>query len=99
MNKHSLSLQMAQITGLSKREAESAVNAFCKAVTKELASGGEVRLINFGTFIVSKTKPRNAYNPHTREVIHLPAHSVVRFIPGKKIKDSVCEKLHPDAQA
>lgn len=86
MNKSELSKRMAEMTGMTQRASMTAVDSFCDIVAKELAYGGQVRLMGFGSFFVCKAKERRARNPHTKEVILIPARNIIRFSPGKEIK-------------
>ena len=52
MNKTELVAAMAEKTGLSKKDAESALKAFIDTVTDELKADGKVQLVGFGTFEV-----------------------------------------------
>ncbi|PCI91449.1 hypothetical protein COB11_08410 [Candidatus Aerophobetes bacterium] len=53
MNKTQLIDAVAASTGFTKTDAEKALKGTIDAIKGELASGGEVRLIGFGTFKVS----------------------------------------------
>ncbi len=92
MNRRDLSFRIAKIAGMTKKEAKCAVDTFCTVVTEELACGGKVQLKNFGTFTTSKANLRNAHNPRTGKTVSLPARLVVKFMPGKKIKECICER-------
>ena len=50
MNKTELVAAVAEDAGISKKDAERAVNAFVNAVMDEVKGGGKVQLIGFGTF-------------------------------------------------
>ena len=54
MNKTELVAAMAEKTGLSKKDAESALKAFIDTVTDELKADGKVQLVGFGTFEVAQ---------------------------------------------
>ena len=57
MNKNDLISKVAGDTGLTKSDAANAIESVLDTITAQLASGGEVRLIGFGTFLVTR---RNA---------------------------------------
>lgn len=48
MNKAQLVASMAEKTGLSKKDAESALNSFMKSVEEALVSEEKVQLVGFG---------------------------------------------------
>ena len=54
MNKQDLVSAVADASGLTKADAGKAVEATFEAITGALKSGGEVRLVGFGTFGVAK---------------------------------------------
>lgn len=89
MNKVELASAMAEKTGESKKLMELAIRAFMESVSEELADGGSVRLIGFGSFDVVERAERKGHNPKTREEIIISAHKVPRFKAGKGLKDSV----------
>ena len=59
MTKVELIASVAAEAGMSKKDAEKAVNAALAAITEELKNGGKVSLVGFGTFDV-KERARNA---------------------------------------
>ena len=66
-----------------------AVDAVFDSIKGALASGGEVRLVGFGTFSVSKRAAREGRNPRTGETIKIAASKQVKFKPGKDLADGV----------
>lgn len=48
-----------------------------------------MKLVGFGTFMVSNRKARVGRNPQTGEEISIPARKVPVFRPGKELKDAV----------
>ena len=50
---------------------------------------GKLTLTGFGTFQVEKRKARVGRNPRTGKEIKIPATKVVKFRPGKLLKDAV----------
>ncbi|MBL4832619.1 MAG: HU family DNA-binding protein [Pseudomonas sp.] len=93
MNKSQLIEKIAHNTDITKAEAERALNAFTGAVTEELASGGDVALVGFGTFSVSARAARTGRNPKTGEPLQIAATNVPKFKAGKGLKDAVNAKL------
>lgn len=88
-NKNELVAMVAAKSGLTKVDAAKAVDAFVDSVSEELANGGEVRLVGFGTFAVAKRKATEGRNPRTGAVIKIPASKQPKFKPGKALKDQV----------
>lgn len=85
MNKAELIAQLADEAGITKTQANTALDAFVDAVTKTLKKGDKVTLVGFGTFSVSKRAARNGRNPQTGEVIKIKARKVARFKAGKEL--------------
>ena len=89
MTKADLVDKIATKTGLTKAASEKAVAAFLISVEQELVDSGKLTLTGFGTFAVETRKERVGRNPRTGQAIKIPASKVVRFRPGKTLKDSV----------
>src|SRR4028118_1011260 len=85
MNKAELITTLAEEAGITKTQANTALDAFVGAVTKTLKKGDKVTLVGFGTFSVSKRAARNGRNPQTGEVIKIKARKVARFKAGKEL--------------
>lgn len=85
MNKAELIAQLAEDAGITKTQANAALDSFVEAVTKTLKAGGKVTLVGFGTFSVSKRAARNGRNPQTGEVIKIKARKVAKFKAGKEL--------------
>ncbi len=86
MNKTELIDVIAKKTGLTKKQAKMAVDAFIDVVKGELMQGGKVRLIGFGTFEVRKRAARKGMNPRTKKPITIPARKVPAFKPSNELK-------------
>ncbi len=89
MNKSELVAAMAQEAGLKKTDAEKALKAFQEVVAGELAKGGKVQLVGFGTFEVSERGEREGRNPRTGEVMKIAASKAPKFKAGKALKDAI----------
>lgn len=89
MNKTELVEQIATKAELSRRDAESAVDAALKTIEEQLASGGEITLTGFGKFHVADRGARTGRNPQTGAPIEIKASRVPRFSAGSKLKQVV----------
>ena len=89
MNKGELVEAVAGSAGLSRADATKAVDAVLDSVQGELAKGGSVSLVGFGTFSVKARAARMGRNPRTGEAIHIAASNVPGFKAGKGLKDAV----------
>ncbi len=89
MNKLDLVTIVAEKAGITKRDAERAVNAMVESIEDALKQGERVSLVGFGTFEVRDRKPRVGRNPQTGEEIRIPAGRVPSFKAGKSLKESI----------
>lgn len=89
MNKAELVAAMADRAGISKNDAEKALNAFVEVVGGELGKGGKVQLIGFGTFETVERAARTGKNPQTGEELKIAACKAPKFKPGKALKEEV----------
>ena len=91
MNKAELIAAIAAQTGLSKKDSESAVNAFIEVVTDSLKKGQKVQIVGFGAFDVKERAERIGRNPQTKKEIKIPASKVPQFKAGKALKDAIAK--------
>lgn len=89
MTKADLVAAVASKAGLTKAEAAKAVDAVFDAVREELAKGGKVSVVGFGTFAAVRRGPKKARNIRRGGVIEVPARVVPVFRPGEKLKVAV----------
>ena len=87
MNKGELIEKIADMSGLTKKDADAAFNAFIETVQDALKKGDKIAIAGFGTFDVSKRKARTGRNPQTGEEIKIAASKSPKFKPGKSFKD------------
>ena len=89
MNKTELIAAMSEEAGLTKKDAEKALDAFIHTVGESLAAGDKVQLVGFGTFAVKERAARTGRNPQTGKEIKIAAANVPAFVSGKALKDAV----------
>jgi len=88
MNKMELADKIAEKVGISKAQAEAALNAFVETTMQTMKAGGEVTLTGFGTFSARARKGREGINPRKpEEKITIPTVVVAKFKAGKNLKD------------
>ena len=88
MNKSDLVSMIAAKSNLTKKDSESALNAFIESVQTSLKKGEKIQLVGFGTFEVRSRAARSGINPRTKETIKIPASKAPVFKAGKALKDS-----------
>lgn len=89
MNKAELVAAIAKNAGLTKVDAEKALEATMGAIEATLKAGDEVRLVGFGTFAVATRKATTGRNPRTGNEIKIPASKAPKFKAGKLLKDAL----------
>lgn len=89
MNKADLVAKVAEKAGLTKKDAEKAINALVASVQEALVKKDKVQLIGFGTFEVKDRAARTGRNPQTGEAIKIAASKAPVFKVGKALKDAV----------
>ena len=88
MNKGEL-INAVAAKGLTKKDAEVAVNAVFGAIGDALAKGEAVQVMGFGAFSVKERAAREGHNPRTGEVVKIAAAKVPTFKAGKALKEKV----------
>jgi DNA-binding protein HU-beta len=89
MNKSELVNAISESANISKAAAEKALSGMLDTITSELAKGGNVSLVGFGTFQVSERAARTGRNPQTGAEITIAASNNPTFKAGKGLKDAV----------
>jgi DNA-binding protein HU-beta len=89
MNKPELISNIAEKSGLTKKDVETVLNRFLSEVTEALSSGDKVQLIGFGTFETRKRSAREGRNPQTGASLSIPSSKVPAFKAGNKLKEAV----------
>lgn len=87
MNKSDLVAKIAEAGGITKVQAEKALNGFIGAVEGALKAGDKVSLVGFGTFSVAHRAARTGRNPQTGKEIKIAAKANGKFTPGSSLKD------------
>jgi len=89
MNKQELVTAIAEKAGITKADAEKAINAFVETTKETLAKKESIQLIGFGTFSVSERSARTGRNPQTGKEIQIAAKNVAKFKAGKALDESI----------
>ncbi len=90
MTKAELVEKMAKDAGISKVAAAAALSSLMDGITKALKKkDGKVTLVGFGTFSKVRRQARTGRNPQSGAPIKIKARNVVKFKPGKLLKDTV----------
>jgi DNA-binding protein HU-beta len=89
MNKGDMVDRIATDAGITKQQAQDALDSVIQTTSNELKNGNKVTLVGFGTFSVSKRSARKGRNPQSGAEINIPEKTVVKFKPGKDLSDYV----------
>lgn len=89
MKKVELVEAIAEKAGITKADANRALDAFVEVVKESLGKGLKIALVGFGTFATSKRAAREGRNPQTGETVKIPARTAVTFKAGSALKDAV----------
>ena len=81
--------RVASQSGLSKKDAGTAVDAVIASIEDALRSGEEVSFTGFGKFHVAQRGAREGRNPRTGESMTIAASKVPRFTAGSGLKKAV----------
>ncbi len=92
MNKGDLIDLIAEKAGISKVQANSAIDALIDGATATLKKGERVTLVGFGTFSISNRKERTGRNPQNGAPLKIAARRVVKFTSGAELKTAVNKK-------
>ena len=89
LTKATLTNEVSEKAGISKKDASKAVDATFEAIQEALQKGEKVQLIGFGSFEVRERAARTGRNPQTGAEIQIAASKTPAFKPGKVLKDAV----------
>ena len=89
MNKLEFISALAEKTGLSKKDAEKAVNGFADVITESLKKGDAVQITGFGKFIAANRAAKTGRNSSTGQPMTIAARVSPKFVPGKVLKDAL----------
>ncbi len=90
MTKRDMVVQIAEETGLIQQDVHAVIQKSLDLIVDSLAEGKNVELRNFGVFQVRERKQRIGRNPNKPEqVVPIPSCRIVKFKPGKIMKQRV----------
>lgn len=89
MNKAELVEKVSATAGLTKTQADAAINALVATLVDALKAGDKVALKGLGTFEVRERQARVGHNPITKEKIQIPASKVPAFKASTTLKKEI----------
>jgi DNA-binding protein HU-beta len=81
--------RVASKSGLSRRDAGKAVDAFLDSVQETLMQGEAVSFTGFGKFSAQQRGARQGVNPRTGEKVQIAAATVPKFSAGSALKQAL----------
>ncbi|MCI0745004.1 MAG: integration host factor subunit beta [Verrucomicrobia subdivision 3 bacterium] len=90
MTKRDIVSRISNETGMIQMDVQKVVQMTLDYISDAVAHGKKVELRNFGVFEVRTRKPRIGRNPNEPNTnVTIPQRTVVRFKPGKEMRESV----------
>lgn len=86
MIKQDLINRVSELTGDTKRAAESAVNAVIDAVTEAVSRGDRIEIKGLMVVRVTERPARTGRNPINGEAIEIPARRAATIKPAAALK-------------
>lgn len=82
MNKAAFILAVADLTGDPVPDVTRTVEAVLKVMVHTVASGEKVSITGWGTLRPEFVEARDRRNPQTNDIVAVPEHYILRFLPG-----------------
>lgn len=92
MNKQELTTNIAEKSGLTKKDAGLFLETFMEVIQESVTNDEKVQLVGFGTFEKVHRAERKGRNPKTGEEIQIEASDSVKFKVGKEFKNRINNK-------
>lgn len=89
MTKADIVTEISRATGLEKDAVLTVVEKFMEVVKDSMASGNDIFLRGFGSFVIKTRKEKTARNITANTSIKIPAHDVPTFKPAKVFLEQV----------
>lgn len=74
----------------------SVIEILFDEIMKDLKQGKSVKVFNFGTLSLKKTKPRKYYNVVHKQVMESKGYKILKFILAPKFRKKLCQHLDID---
>ena len=93
MNKKEIIDKVSKLSKVSKMNCELVFDNIFKVMSDYFIKENEsLTITNFGTFKISKRKPRNGRNIITQEKILIKSHKTITFKISNKLKEQLNKK-------
>lgn len=88
-SKSQLMAELAEKTGMSRKDVGAVVEALVALAYKHAKADGEVTIPGMGKLVKAHRAARMGRNPATGEQVHIPAKTVVKFRVAKAAKEAI----------
>jgi integration host factor subunit alpha len=78
--------------GLSKNECSTFLEEFINKLQITLKENKDLKIANFGSFIIKHKSARIGRNPRTKEEVMISARKVLKFVPSKLLINKINKK-------
>ena len=85
--------EVAAQVDLPQKKVDEILRAFESAIMRQAASGGEIRMVGFGSFKITHRAARTSRNPQTGAPAPVAARNAIRFVPGQALKEAAASSL------
>ena len=75
----------------------SVISILFEEILKDLREEKELKVFNFGTLVLKKTKPKKYHDVRYHKIMQGEAHKIMKFSLAKKIRNKLCKYLDLDA--
>ena len=99
MRKADLVTAISEKTGVPKVDVLVTLEAFFKEVKNSLASGENVYIRGFGSFVIKKRAKKIGRHIKKNVAIEIPAHYIPSFKPAKLFVEQVKESVPVEVEA
>lgn len=90
MTKRELTIQISKETGIIQEDVFTILQKTLDHITEALMRGETIEFRDFGVFGIALRKSRIGRNPNRpQETVVIPERKVVKFKPGKKMRELV----------
>jgi DNA-binding protein HU-beta len=89
VNKTELIGKISEVSELSRREAEKALDSTLYAISSAVKGGDAVRITGFGTFKLRPRAARTGRNPQTGTAVRIKASNGIAFAAGATLKSQL----------
>ncbi len=90
VTKRDLVIELSNEAGLKQSQVETIIEGFVGMISSRLSEGHDITLRGFGTLEIKVAKSKIGRNPNRPgSEVRIPDRCVVRFKPGRELKESV----------